>query len=38
MTEKAILLSKIEKKSICVLTLNNPVKRNPLSIELIENL
>ena len=38
MTEKAILLSKIEKKSICVLTLNNPVKRNPLSIELIDNL
>ena len=38
MTEKEILLSKIEKKSICVLTLNNPVKRNPLSIELIENL
>ena len=35
MSTNKILLTKIIKGSICEITLNNPSKRNPLSLELI---
>ena len=35
MSTNKILLNKIIKGSICEITLNNPTKRNPLSLKLI---
>ena len=35
MSTNKILLTKIIKGSICEIVLNNPTKRNPLSLELI---
>ena len=35
MSTNKILLTKIIKGSICEVTLNNPTKRNPLSLQLI---
>ena len=35
MSTNKILLTKIIKGSICEIILNNPTKRNPLSLELI---
>ena len=38
MNNKNILLEEIKYKNILTLTLNNPEKRNPLSIELIDKI